>query len=78
MFIQVIDDDIFEEDEHFYVHLTDPRLIVDNSIDNTLPTVNENTPNDVQSNGHFSKQNSLEQQMPQTHAEKPLGKIKKY
>lgn len=73
MFIQVIDDDIFEEDEHFYVHLSDPRLIKDDSIDSPLPTVNENNMNDVQLNGHLSKQNSLEQQIPQTH-EKPLGK----
>lgn len=55
------------------MHLSNPRLITDNSQDNILSTVNENITNDVQSNGHLSKQNSLEQ--PQTHAEKPLGKI---
>jgi len=72
VFIQVIDDDIFEEDEHFYVHLSDPRLIVDNTADGILATVNENTTADIQRNGHLSKQSSLEQQMPQTHFEKPL------
>ncbi|CAG7823722.1 unnamed protein product [Allacma fusca] len=37
--LEVIDDDVFEEDEHFYVRLTNPRYDVNNSSDDTIKSV---------------------------------------